>query len=208
MKLKRLVVSSISFLLINSSLSCAVQSNISPTAPDLLATQPVITEVGPTSPKLRIKLKQTEIEVAEQDLNKQINAIFAASENKKIKDVKVSIIANNQITSEGYYLQNLPLTSKPLSIPFSTEGTIKVQPNNIIEMEVSKIKVAGIPIKSLMDTLGIELSGITGFKDNVGRVELKGNNFLFILEKFTNQSLINGQIKSIQTTDKAVKLNF
>lgn len=208
MKLKRLVVSSISFLLINSSFGCAVQSNISPTAPDLLATQPVVTEVGPTSPKLRIKLKQTEIEIAEQDLNNQINAIFDASENKKIKDVKVSIISDNKVTSEGYYLQNLPLTSKPLSIPFSTEGSIKIQPNNIIEMEVSKIKVAGIPVKSLMDTLGIELSEVTGFKDNVGRVELKGNNFLFILEKFTNQSLINGQIKSIQTSDKKVKINF
>lgn len=208
MKLKRLVVSSISFLLINSSLGCAVQSNISPTAPDLLATQPVITEVGTASPKLRIKLKQTEIEIDEQDLNGQINAIFDSSENKKIKDIKLAIISDNKINSEGYYLQKMPLTSKPLSIPFSTEGNIKIQPNNIIELEVSKIKVAGIPVKSLMDTLGIELSGITDFKDNVGRVELKGNNFLFILEKFTNQSLINGQIKSIQTSDKKVKISF
>ncbi len=208
MKIKRIVLSSLSTLLITSSYSCAMQGNISPTAPDLIKTQANIVEVGLVAPKLRIKIKQAQIDVAEQDLNAQVKAILDISEEKRIQDVKLSVVANNVVRSEGVFLQKVPLTSKTLRIPFTVEGTLKTQPKNIIEFEVSKIKVAGISVKFLMDVLGLELANMTKFKDSIGRIELKGNSFLFIVEKFSNDAIIEGQIKSIQTSEKTITVNF
>ena len=198
----------LSLFLISLSYSCAVQNNISPTAPDLLKNQPTIVEVGPVAPKLRIKVKEAQIEVAEQDLDNQIKAILDVSEEKRIKDVKLSVVGNNIIRSEGIFLQKIPLATNPLEIPFTVEGTIKAQPQNIIEFQASKIKFAGISVKSLMDVLGIELANITKFKDSAGRVEVKGNNFLFIVDKFSNNAIMNNQIKSVVTTDKTVTVTF
>lgn len=208
MKAKKVILSGLTFILINSSLGCATQSTINPTAPDLIRAQAVIKEVGPVAPKLRIRIKQAQIDVAEEDLNAQVNAILSVSEEKRIADVKLSVVANNTIKSEGYFLQKVPLTSKPLRVPFSVEGNLKIQPKNVIEFEVSKIKVAGISVKSFMDVLGIELANVTKFKDSIGRIELKGNSFLFIVEKFSNDAIIDGQIKAIQTTEKTVTVVF
>jgi hypothetical protein len=208
MNIKSFVISMTSLILISSSFGCATQGSINPTAPDLIKSQPVIAEIGPVAPKLRIRIKETQIDVAEPDLNNQVNSILNSSEQKRVSDIKLSVIGNNVIKSEGYFLQKIPLTSKPLRIPFSIEGNLKLQPKNIIELEVSKVKIAGIPIKSLMDIVGIELSNLTKFKDNIGRIELKGNSFLFIIEKFSDNPVINRQIKSLQTTDKNVTINF
>ncbi|MFN8576977.1 MAG: hypothetical protein U0354_08970 [Candidatus Sericytochromatia bacterium] len=208
MNTKKIILSSLSFILISSSFGCATQGTINPTAPDLVKSQAVIKEIGPVAPKLRIRIKQAQIDVAETDLNNQINAILSISEEKRIADLKLSVVGNNVIKSDGYFLQKVPLSSKPLRIPFSVEGNLKLQPKNIIEFEISKVKVAGIPVKSLMDVLGIELANITKFKDSIGRIELKGNSFLFIVEKFSNEAIIDGQIKSIQTSDKTVTINF
>lgn len=204
---KKAILSTVSFILINILPGCATQGGISPTAPDLMKEQPIIREVGISEPKLKIRIKNTQIDISETDLTNQISSAISSSENNKITDIKLNIEANDIIKIDGSLLQKIPLKTFPLRIPLNLEGNLKLKPQSIIELEINKVKFANIPVKSLMDFSGTTLEKITHFKDSQDRVQLKENNFIFYINKFTN-GLLPGQITSVTTSDKTLTINF
>lgn len=190
---------------------CATGSNISPIAPELMEAQQLKVEEKnnqPDLPKLRLKINKAEIQIADKDLETQLKAIMEASNEKKIEDIKLTLTGNKGMKIEGIYLQKIPLTTKPVKLPFIIEGLLSVQPNNIIKMDVSKIKIANISVKAFMDILGIELSNLIKFKDSIGRIEVSGNSFLMIIEKFSDEAIIDGQIKSVLTDNNVLTVIF
>jgi hypothetical protein len=210
MSFKKLVTASMTFMIISSG--CAVPNDLNNVPPRFLEADNSITQVQnadtPSLPKLRLKINQAEIEIAEDDLNQQLKSILELSDEKRIKDTKMIIKPDSKIDATGIIEQKLPIGSKPLKIPFSIEGKVSAIPKNTIKYEVVKVKVAGIPVKALMDVLGLELANFTKFKDKYGRIELSGNSFLLIVEKFTDDAIIDGQIKKIQTGNKSLKVIF
>jgi hypothetical protein len=211
MNKKKLLIATV-LLTTTLQYGCATGSNISPVAPELIEAQNnkqnEIKSDQPDLPKLRLKINKAEIQIAEADLEKQLKAIMEASGEKKIEDIKLSLTGNKGMKIEGIYLQKIPLATKPVRLPFIVEGILSVQPNNIIKMDVSKIKIATISVKAFMDILGLELANFLKFKDSIGRIEVSGNSFLMIIEKFSDEAIIEGQIKTVMTEDKLLTVIF
>lgn len=203
----------ISTALLIMATSCAVPNDLNNPSqkflepPSLTQTQNV-SKQDATLPKIRLKINQADIEVSEDDLNKQLKAILELSDEKRIKDTKMSIKTGSKIEANGIIEQKVPLTSKTIKVPFWIEGNLSVLPKNTIKFEIAKVKIAGIPVKTLMDVLGLELANFTKFKDQYGRIELSNNSFLLIIDKFTDDAIIDGQIKRVETKEKSLKVIF
>jgi len=204
----------ISTLLLVMATSCAVPNDLNNPSqkflePSALTQTQNVTKQDATLPKIRLKINQADIDVTEDDLNKQLKAILELSNEKRIKDTKMTIKTGNKIEANGIIEQKVPLTSeKTMKVPFWIEGSLSVLPKNTIKFEMVKVKIANIPVKTLMDVLGLELANFTKFKDQYGRIELSGNSFLLILDKFTDDAIIDGQIKKVETRDKFLKVIF
>lgn len=201
---------SIALLIIATS--CAVPADLNNPS-DKFLEQPSFTQIQNNKqeaslPKIKLKINQADIDISEDDLNKQLEAILSLSDEKRIKDIKMSIKSGNKIEANGIIEQKIPLTNKTMKIPFWIEGSLSTLPKNTIKFEIIKVKIAGIPVKTLMDVLGLELSNLTKFKDKYGRIELSNNSFLLIIDKFTEDAIIDGQIKRVETKDKLLKVIF
>lgn len=209
MSLKKLISTSVALGIISISTGCSTSQNLT-AVPQQVVSQSVQVSAptAPVAPKIHLNIKKAEIEVTEEDLNIQFKSIMELSDEKRIQDAKLTILPNSVIKGDGIILQKVPLVSNPLKIPFSVEGSLSVLPKNVIKFEPTKIKVAGISVKSFMDVLGIELANITKFKDHFGRIELSGNSFLLIVEKFTDDAIIVGQIKDVKSSEKALTIIF
>lgn len=204
---RKAILISISFIILNIVPSCATQTGISPTAPDLIKEQPIVKEVGVGENKLRVQIKDTQVNISETDLTNQIGSVISSSENNRLTDLKINIADNEVIKVDGSVLQKVPLKTFPLRIPLSLEGNLKLKPQNVIELEINRVTLANIPVKSLMDLSGTNIESISKFKDSQNRVGIRENNFVIYINQLTN-GLIPGQITSITTKDKTLLINF
>jgi hypothetical protein len=200
------------FLLLIAT-SCAVPNDLNNPSqkflePPALSQVQNVTKQDATLPKIKLKINQADIDVSEDDLNMQLKAILDFSDEKRIKDTKLFVKPGNKIEANGTIEQKVPMTNKTMKVPFWIEGNLSVLPKNTIKFEIVKVKIAGISVKTLMDVLGIELSNITKFKDKYGRIELVNNSFLLIIDKFTDDAIIDGQIKKVETKEKSLKIIF
>ena len=200
-------LSSVLLTLILTSGCASPATNILPVE-QISSINSVSKDNSPVSPKIRLKIKKAEIEISEQDLNTQVTSILSLSDEKRLKDVKVTVMPDSNLKAEGTLLQKVPLSSNPLKLPFTIEGKLSAQAKNVIKYEVTKVKVAGLSVKFMMDLIEVELANIAKFKDSIGRIEMSGNNILLIVEKFTSDAIIDGQIKSIQSGDKSITVIF
>lgn len=208
MKLKYSYIKLLTITLLAFNYSCAAGPNISTVAPELekeYQQQVKAKAEAPTIPKLHLKINKAEIEVPEQDLDLQLKTILAASEDKKIQEAKLSVLPNGKMKIEGKLVF---FDGKAIKLPFVIEGTLSAQPKNVIKFEPTTITLSGVPVKKLMDILGVELANIIKFKDSIGRIELSGNSFLMIIEKFSDQAIIEGQIKAVSTGNKSLIVTF
>ncbi|MFN8673341.1 MAG: hypothetical protein U0457_14815 [Candidatus Sericytochromatia bacterium] len=199
----------ITLLLSLNILSCTAPNNLpNPVVSENTTISSKENLSSPSLPKVTLKIKKAEIDVSEADLNKQFKSILELSDEKRIQETNITVLPNNIIKTTGKIVQKLPLVTDTVKIPFTIEGKLSVQPKNIIKFEPTSIKIIGIPVKSLMDVLGVELANFAKFKDTYGRIELSGNNILMIVEKFSNDAIIDGSLKNIQTSDKTITIIF
>lgn len=155
-------------------------------------------------PKVRLRIKKAEIEVSAKELNKQFKAILELSGEKRL--INTNLVPDpigNGLTLTGKV--KVPVFP---GVPFSVHGSITAKPGNIIHFEAEKVKVVGIPVKGLMDVIGLELSNIAKFDEPFGRVVQKGNGFDLIVHKFTDDAIIEGEMKRIASSPSGITVFF
>lgn len=159
---------------------------------------------APKAPPVHLRIKQAEIEVSTQELNLQFKGILELSNEQRLRQPVLT-------TLDGHSLQ-LVGKVKPASfspeIPFRVTGDLIARPGNVLRFSPTDIRVVGIPFKGLMDILGIELSNLAKFKDRWGRVVQSGNDIDLVIEKFTTDAVIEGQIKQVRTAVSGVTVIF
>lgn len=198
--------SSVLFLLsVLISLSTACSHSV---APPVASVSPVLqaqtrAEV-PSTPPLRLRIRQAEFEIASTELNRQFQSILALSQEKRLKDTVITPIPHTQLQIRG----KLDASQYLPDIPFQITGELRVRPGNIIRFEAQDIRVVGIPVKGLLDILGLELANLAKLKDRFGRIEQQGNAFDLIVEKFTRDAIIEGDIKKISTSISGIQVYF
>lgn len=159
---------------------------------------------APSLPKLRLKIRQAEIAVAPDELNRQFSAILAMTPDAKIRDARLTPLAGSRLSTTG----KLKFSAAFPEVPFELEGPLTIPSPNVIRFEAQKIKIAGIPLKAVLDAFGVELSKIAQLKDSFGRVVQNGNNIDMVIEKFTSDTQIDGSIKRVATSPDGLTLFF
>lgn len=159
---------------------------------------------APEAPPVRLKIKQADIEISTAELNKQFQSILALSNEKRLKDTVLSTPPGNALVAKG----KLAMPEYLPDIPFQITGALSVRPGNVIRYEATDIRVVGIPVKGLLDVFGVELANLAKFKDRFGRIEQQGNAFHLIVEKFTKDAIIEGQMTRISSNGNGLNVIF
>lgn len=189
--------------LINLSSSCSTQSppnfSLTPASLRSQANTP-----APQSPPIHLRIKQAEFEISSAELNRQFQSILALSNEKRLKETTITPLPQAQLQTRG----KLDTSQYLPDIPFQISGSLSVRPGNVIRFEANDIRVVGIPVKGLLDIFGVELANIAKFKDRFGRIEQQGNAFHLITEKFTQDAVIEGEIKKITASPAGIQVFF
>jgi hypothetical protein len=159
---------------------------------------------APELPPVRLRIKQADIEISSAELNKQFQSILALSNEKRLKETVLSTPPGNSLVAKG----KLVMPEFLPDIPFQMTGSLSVRPGNVIRYEATDIRVVGIPVKGLLDIFGVELANLAKFKDRFGRIEQQGNAFNLIVEKFTKDAIIEGQMTRITSTGNGLNVIF
>lgn len=160
---------------------------------------------GPDSLPVHLRIQRAEIEVASAELNRQFKHILSLSNEQRLREpVLRSLDANQGLELVG----RVKAASWLPEVSFRVSGNLGARPGNVIRFSPTDIRVVGLPVKSLLDLIGVELSNIAKFKDRWGRVVQSGNDIDLIIEKFTQDAVIEGQIREVRTSASGVMVVF
>jgi hypothetical protein len=115
-----------------------------------------------------LNLASAEIALSCKSLAQVLNENVFSAHDAPIKDVSIES-KNNQLIIKGKLHQKG-------DVPFETTGTISADPDGQIRLHADHVRAAHLPVKGLMDLLGIDLArlintkkvhGITAEKDDL-----------------------------------------
>ncbi len=189
--------------------ACSTQTPISPNPgvlqSRLAAQQTAVNSLAaPDSPPLRLHIKRAEIEISTHELNQQLLHILKFSDEKRIRNPLLTTETGNSMQVKG----RVKAASLLPEVSFAVTGELQARPGNTVRFHPTDIRVVGIPFKGLMDILGLELASLAKFKDQWGRVVQSGNDIDLIIQKFTSDAIIEGQIQQITTGPEGISVIF
>jgi hypothetical protein len=152
---------------------------------------------GKQSPLCYIKLNEIEhghIVVSDAALSKLFEQKLSTS--GKITGLKVH-------AKEGHVAIS-GTAHKGLPIPFTLEGPVDTVDGRQIRLHAEKVKAAGIPVKGLLEMLGVELGSLLNPGSNKG-VTVKDDVILFDPTALGN---IRGYIQHLQITGQDLVVDF
>ena len=100
-----------------------------------------------------LKIASGEIAMSPASLANVLNSYVFAKHDAPVKDVSIQIESRNQLKIKG------KLHSKG-DIAFETEGRLSTTPDGKIRLHAEKVRALHLPVKGLMDLLGIEISDL------------------------------------------------
>ena len=103
-----------------------------------------------------LNLTSAEIAISCRSLAQVLNEDVFSAHDAPIKDVNIES-KNNQLIIRGNLHQKG-------DIPFETTGTISVDPDGQIRLHTDHIKAAHLPVKGLLDLLGIDVARLINTK--------------------------------------------
>ncbi|MGV3525282.1 MAG: hypothetical protein ACO1RX_13710 [Candidatus Sericytochromatia bacterium] len=189
--------------------ACAAPSALPPTQvsrPLISAQSQMAPQAsGPDSLPVHLRIQRAEIEVSSTELNRQFKHILSLSNEQRLREpVLRSLDANQGLELVG----RVKAANWLPEVSFRVSGTLGARPGNVLRFSPTDIRVVGLPVKSLLDLIGVELSNIAKFKDRWGRVVQSGNDIDLIIEKFTQDAVIEGQIREVRTSASGVMVVF
>ncbi len=151
---------------------------------------------GKQSPMCYIKMNQVErghIVVSDAALTKLFQQKL--SKSGKISDLKVQ-------AKEGHIVLS-GTAHKGLPIPFTVEGPVSTDGRHLI-LHAEKVKAAKVPVKGLLDMLGMQLGSILNPGSNKG-VTVKDETIVFDPAEIGN---ISGHIERLQVSGQDLVVDF
>jgi len=130
-----------------------------------------------------------EIAIGTDALANVLNQYVFAAPDAPIKDIAVST-AGNSVKVHG----KLPGKG---NIAFETEGTAVATPEGHIRIHAHKVSVARVPVKGLMDLLGLNIAQLIN-TDKVRGVRLEGNDLILDPALLLPPPRIAGRVTEVQ----------
>jgi hypothetical protein len=136
-----------------------------------------------------LQIRAAEIAISPESLANVLNSRVFLSHDAPLKNVSLHI-ENDRLKIRG------KLHSKG-DIPFETTGSLGATPDGRIRLHTEKIRAAHLPVKGIMDVLGLEIAGlITNGK--VAGVEAEKDDLILDARKILPAPHISGQISQVR----------
>lgn len=145
------------------------------------------------------KVDTASITLSTAALSNDLNDYVFAQAGAPLKKLSASI-KGNQLVVKGL------LVSKG-GVPFESDGTVSVTPDGQVRVHTDKVKAVGIPVKGLMDLLGIDTSNLISTKKVEG-VSVDKDDLLLDPESILPPPQIRGHLVSIELKNGAIDLKF
>jgi hypothetical protein len=116
-------------------------------------------------------------------------------------------LKNIQITAEGDRLLIRGHLKKGLHIPFNSTATVGISNDNRIRITVSKVKAADLPVKGLMDALGLSMADLISQKGLHG-LSVDNDSFLIDPQTAFPPPQIRARISSVKISAQSLVLSF
>jgi hypothetical protein len=159
-------------------------------------TMPVIEDKN----SYKIHIDSAEIAISPQDLASLLNQFVFARPGSPLSDISVKMLPNAHLSVKGR------LKDKG-GIPFETEGALVPMPDGKLRLRADKMKALKIPVKGLMDALGIEVDNLIK-SGQVPGVSADGNDLIFDLEQMLPAPRIEGRVTKVRVESNTIVQTF
>jgi hypothetical protein len=132
-------------------------------------------------------------------LTNDLNDYVFAKPGAPLKNLSASI-KGDQLVVKGL------LVSKG-GVPFESAGTVSVTPDGMVRVHTAKVKAVGIPVKGLMDLLGIDTSNLLSTKKVEG-VSVDKDDLILDPEAILPPPQIRGRLVAIELKNGGIDLKF
>jgi hypothetical protein len=96
---------------------------------------------------------------------------------------------------------------KGLGIPFEAEGELSATPGGLIRLHLTRIKSAHVPVKGLMDLLGIEMADLINLNQSRG-ARVAGDDVLLDPERIIPPPRVRGRVTAAGIEGEEIVLHF
>jgi hypothetical protein len=148
----------------------------------------------------KIHIDSAEIAISPQDLASLLNQFVFARPGSPLSDISVRMLPNAHLSVKGR------LKDKG-NIPFETEGALVPMPDGKLRLRAEKLKALKIPVKGLMDALGIEVDNLIK-SGQVPGVAADGNDLIFDLEQMLPAPRIEGKVTKVRVESNTIVQTF
>jgi hypothetical protein len=136
-----------------------------------------------------LRIDGAEIAMGTDALSRVLNQqVFGAS------DAPLKQLA---ITAEGNVLTVKGKLHSKGDLPFESEGSLSATDNGEIRIHTQKIKAAHLPVKGIMDLLGVKIANLISTKEVRG-IRVDGDDLLIDVQQILPPPRIEGRVTSVR----------
>jgi hypothetical protein len=131
---------------------------------------------------------------------RSLSAMF----DEKLKKTHETKISDLKVETKGDHIAISGKVHKVIPVPFSIEGPVDSPNGADLRLHADKVKAAGIPIKGLLDMVGVELGSMLNPGADKG-VIVKDDDLYFQPETLGH---IRGRIQHVQVSGNSLVVDF
>ena len=146
-----------------------------------------------------LHIDSARISITTQAMSSILNDHVFAAPDAPLKSISI-VAEGNRLKIKG------KLHSKG-DIPFESEGTLALTPQGEIRIHSSKVKAAHLPVKGLMDLLGVHISDLIN-SHKVRGVRAENNDLLLNSEQILPPPMIVGRLTAIELQGNTIVEHF
>jgi hypothetical protein len=146
-----------------------------------------------------IAVDSAKVSLTTTSLTNDLNDFVFAKPDAPIKNISASI-EGDQLTIKGL------LVSKG-GVPFSSTGTLSVTPEGMIRVHTSKVNALHLPVKGLMDMLGLDTEKLLDTQKVPG-VSVDKDDLILDPQYILPPPQLQGRLSSIKIVKEEILLTF
>src|SRR6266567_1444481 len=140
-----------------------------------------------------------EIRMTTAQLTGLMNSWLLSSPRAQIKNVRIAV-SGNQLLIDG-------TMKKGLHLPFHATADLTTTADNRIRIDLRQVKAAHLPIKGLLDALGLGMKDLVSQKGLKG-MSVDGDSFLIDPQTAFPPPQIRARIARVQLSGQSIVLSF
>ena len=146
-----------------------------------------------------LAINSADISMRTDSLTHVLNQYVFSAPDSPIKDIAVAI--------QGSLLKVKGKLRSKGDVPFETEGNVGATQDGQIRIQARKIKAVKVPVKGLMDLLGLKLANLINTKGVAG-VRVDGDNLVLDPQQIFPPPHIQGWVTGVRLGNGEIVLTF